>query len=168
MSPTPAETDTPRRGRGRPKGSRSQYPDPRKGLDVASIADTQDARAYAVAEWLLAHDGTHADAAAALGCSKTTVLRAIARLEALDVELWAQVREIMDRHKAQAATLGALARFDAGAEPEGEATDWESAERLVRAWRSHLRWCELNGEVERAASARAKLTELLELQKGLL
>ena len=69
-----------------------------------------DQRAVQLGEYIAAHSATVRAAAAAFGCSKSTVHKdVVVRLRALQPELFAQVRAVLARNKAERHLRGGAA-----------------------------------------------------------
>ena len=69
-----------------------------------------EARACDLAEYLLAHNATVRAAAKQFGVSKSTVHKDLTeRLEKIDPALYQQVRQLLDRNKAERHIRGGMA-----------------------------------------------------------
>ena len=70
-------------------------------------------RAVQLGEYIAAHNATVRAAAAAFGCSKSTVHKDITeRLETVSPELYAKVRDLLELNKAERHIRGGMATRD--------------------------------------------------------
>jgi putative DeoR family transcriptional regulator (stage III sporulation protein D) len=77
---------------------------------VVSLQESIEARAVHLAEYIIENDSTVRAAAKQFGVSKSTVHKDVSqRLKRQDPALWAQVKAVLERNKAERHIRGGIA-----------------------------------------------------------